>query len=267
VIQLVDCHVHYYGQYDVQRFLDCAAHNFRCYGGLLASADQRLGVLMLADPGGDPPFQRLASDARLAAGWTLVQTDEPTSLVARGADATLLIIAGRQIVTRERLEVLALGTADRIEPGLSLEETLRRVAVTGALAVLPWGFGKWWSKRGAAVRRLLRTTSPGDVFLGDNGARAAGLPDPAPFRLARQAGVLILPGSDPLPLSGQEERVGSYGLVLSGDLDLAAPTPDVLGRLRKAAPQCEEFGRRAAAASALKMMLRMLWRKRRANQQ
>jgi len=266
VIQLVDCHVHYYPHYGVQRFLDCAARNLRRYGGPLASAEERLGVLMLADPGDDPPFEPLISGAGSAAGWKLVRTDEPISMLAHGKGATLVIIAGRQVVTAERLEVLALGTADRIAPDLSLKETAECVREAGALAVVPWGFGKWWSARGAAVRELIRTTPPGDIFLGDNGARMAGLPEPATFRIARAAGFSVLPGSDPLPLPAQAQRVGSYGVVLTGDLDRVAPTPEVLEQLRGISPSCVQFGRRAGAASFLGMTTRMQWRKWTANQ-
>ena len=69
---------------------------------------------------------------------------------------TLYVIAGRQIITRERLEVLALCTAKEFADGEEVETVLDKVRRAGGLPVLPWGAGKWWGTRGRIVTELLR---------------------------------------------------------------------------------------------------------------
>lgn len=59
-------------------------------------------------------------------------------------------MAGRQIVTAEKLEVLALGTDLDIDDGRPIREVLSLVTENGGLPVIPWGAGKWWETTVAA---------------------------------------------------------------------------------------------------------------------
>jgi hypothetical protein len=155
------------------------------------------------------------------------------------------VIAGRQVVTRERLEVLALGTVAPLRDGESIETTLGAVRDAGAAAVLPWGVGKWLGARGAIVARVLADPQWADVFLGDNGNRLTLGPEPPHLTTARRAGRGVLPGSDPLPLPGEETRVGSYGFAVEVALDTLRPAAALLTLLKSGAAFVT-FGRRTA---------------------
>jgi hypothetical protein len=260
VIQLVDCHVHYYQHFGTRRFLDCAAENLSLYADRLAPVDERIGILLLAEPSAGKPLEFLTSQP--VDGWVIRRTGDPDSMIAESASGVLVLIAGRQIITRERLEILALGTGERIEKNLSLDDTVDRILSVGALAVAPWGFGKWWLRRGDVLRRFIESSPADGFFLGDNGGRAGGAGEPEQLRMARAAGIGILPGSDPLPLSDQVERVGSYGLVLSDESDLTAPTGSLVEKLRQRPPEWTTFGTRTPLMTSLSMQLHMQFRKR-----
>jgi hypothetical protein len=163
-------------------------------------------------------------------------------LVRRG-HLRLSVIVGRQLVTRERLEVLAVGTTAPLRDGDSIEATLNAVHAVGAAAVLPWGVGKWLGGRGAIVDGILANPKWSHVFLGDNGNRLRYGPEPERFASARRAGRCVLPGSDPLPLPGEERRVGSYGFAVDVELDPLRPAAGLLALLQSGAT-FKAFGQR-----------------------
>lgn len=248
----IDAHAHLRRGFELTRFLDHAAANFR-----RASDRKPLGVLLLAETAGCVRFEDLvALPGDLSGDWVFERTGEPGSLVARHRSMTvLLLIAGRQIVTRERLEVLSLASAARIEDGLPIDAAIGAAREAGAIAVLPWGFGKWWGRRGAIVRRILESVRPGEVFVGDNGNRPRPTLRPRLFRVAERRGILVLPGSDPLSLPDQIARIGGYGTILSAPLDLERPAAGIAAILRSRTAPFTPFGRREGAAGFLRAQL------------
>jgi hypothetical protein len=180
---------------------------------------------------------------REASDWTAEPTDEDDSLLVTSSDgARLLLIAGRQVVTSERLEVLALATAEEFEDGLPLREAAAMVASSGAVPVLPWGFGKWTGRRRRAVRNLLASPVAGHLFLGDNAGRPGFMSEPRMFRLARERGIPVLPGSDPLPIAAEVRKPGRYGFVLRGPLNARSPAASIRAMIATRAP-ATPFGR------------------------
>ncbi|HWW19821.1 MAG TPA: hypothetical protein VNZ06_03365, partial [Steroidobacteraceae bacterium] len=148
-----------------------------------------------------------------------------------------------------------------VPDGLAMRPTLERVAASGAFPVIPWGFGKWWLRRGELVRRQLTLFAPQSLALGDNGGRLANAPRPTLFQRAEQQGFAVLPGTDPFPFPGQEARVGSYGFVLENWHRSDQPVEELLQRLRalSGTPRC--FGRLTNplrfAISQVRMQVRM----------
>jgi hypothetical protein len=246
---LADGHVHVYDCFSAAAVFDAAAANFAA-AARLADAPRYDAVLCLVE-GATERFLagvRSGDKGRVWRGrhgyWEAESTDEPESLVVRRGGTRLAVIGGRQLVTRERLEVLALGTTAPLRDGDAIEATLAAVHEAGAAAVLPWGVGKWLGQRGAIVARILADPRWRQVSVGDNGNRLALGPEPAQLAAAQRAGRRVLPGSDPLPLLGQEERVGSYGFAVDADLDWLRPAAALLAILKSGA-SFTAFGRRA----------------------
>lgn len=242
----LDAHVHLYPGADPTRALAAGWDN-------LDSAARAAGYLpdtyclLLTETERDDAFGALA-DGRLAPqGWTIRPlSDDRAALQAtrRQDNATLLIVAGRQIVTQERIEVLALATTRRIADGRPIRTVLDELRHHEIPADLPWGVGKWFGARGRTVATLLAGADTGGLMLGDNAGRPVGWRTPPLFGKAATRGLPVLPGSDPLPLPGTEREIGSFGCLIEGDLDPDRPAADLRARLFALRSQPIEIGRR-----------------------
>lgn len=244
---LIDAHVHVHPGFARDSFLDSALRSFRAAAAQLGREDAFLGCLMLAEMGPARWFRRAWSGEAGEGMWRFERTAEAESLVARRTSGeTLLVLAGQQIATREGLEVLALAGDAGIPDGLFFGEALHRVRASGALPVLPWGFGKWLGRRGKLVAGALARRGSGLLFLGDNAGRPSPGGEPPLFQAARGCGVAVLPGSDPLPLAWHAGRAGSYGFVLEGEIRAESPAGDLRRHLRELRESPPVFGRRVA---------------------
>lgn len=247
---LIDAHVHFHPGFRREGFLDAALENFARGATELGVDGPFTGCLMLAETAEERWFLRLSRQeegARFSA-WQFEPTGDDAILTARRLTdgATLLIVAGRQVRSREGLEVLALATREEFPDGLPFSDALTRVRWSGAVTVIPWGFGKWWLYRGALVETALRRVTGPGIFLGDNAGRPQSAGRPRLFREAEARGIPVLPGSDPLPLPEHAMRAGSYGFLLQSGLDPGQQSlKQALGSLT-AEPRT--FGRRTSLA-------------------
>ena len=217
---LVDAHVHLHDCFELVSFLDAAITNFKAQNHQQDTTEPVTGALLLSEVSGVDAFtKRVKAYANTSVSdWEICPTQETYSCWARHADGhSILIAAGRQVVTTEGIEVLALITEKLIPDGLSIEDTIKQVVVAGGLPVVPWGVGKWIGKRGNLVEHQLRT-SEAQLFAGDNGGRPGFWSLPAYFQQRAQ-----LPGTDPLPLPEEVSRAGSYGFFTQGTLDEETP--------------------------------------------
>jgi hypothetical protein len=257
----VDAHVHLHDCFELQTFLDAAATHVRTQGAQAHVA--AAGVLLFAEGADAHRFRALRDrfEEQPVAGWTRRRTQEQESLVlVRERSETLIVVAGRQVVTAERLEVLALCTDAEIADGMPLQATIRQAQKAGALPVIPWGFGKWWFRRQRLVQAAIENAAPGELFLGDNGGRPERSPRPALLRLAEQHGIYTLPGSDPLPFASEMGKAGRYGFLLNGDLDAEWPARSIRSWLRNADGPPPPYGRREAAVHFVRIQLAMQMR-------
>lgn len=248
---LVDAHVHIHDCFCVPAALEAAAANFRATAVAEGTLDDYVGVLLLTETANSDWFMRTHSSLAQSSDhigvsaekWVFKSTGEACSLIAESVRGErLIVIAGRQIVAAERLEVLALGTAQFIADGAPIEQVVDVVTASGALAVVPWGFGKWWGRRGATMRQLLERDHGVSFFLGDNGGRPTFLPTPRHFKQAAARGIRILPGSDPLPFPTEYWRLGSFGFIVAGSLGERHAASDLKGLLRDEATPITSYG-------------------------
>src|SRR5688572_22656955 len=111
---LVDGHVHVHECFDVARVFDAAAANFAAAARALAGerASEYDAVLCLVECRGQRFLDgvRTRRTGRVWRGshgfWEAEHGCEPETLIVRRGNTRLQLIAGRQLVTRERLEVL-----------------------------------------------------------------------------------------------------------------------------------------------------------------
>jgi len=255
---LVDAHVHMQDCFNLAQFFRSAFNNFK------TTADQLGGdysaLIVLTEVSGTQRFSQLKELCASAepiqddvyGTWRLQETAESCSVEVIGSEGESFIIAsGRQIVTMEKLEVLALFSDSQFPEGESLQQTIERVKKGKALPVIPWGVGKWLGKRGKLLSEFINSEHSQGVFLGDNGGRPILWPTPDHFILGGQRGMLVLPGTDPLPLAREVARVGSFGFYQAEKLSTDCPGAELMSRLLDANALVTPYGKLRAPLSFL----------------
>lgn len=257
---LIDSHVHMYPRHAVSDFLHGALANFQAEANLRGLSQQGPFLLLFAGTPAEDAFARLrcAAESGECGGWKLASTAERGSLIAvQAAGASLILIDGRQIVTSEGLEVLALGCPDDLPRNLALPKAVELARSRNAIPVIPWGFGKWWLRRGRILRRLLGSQAAQFVKIGDSAARPRLTFRPTILQQASRLNICILPGTDPLPFPGDARRAGSYGLILPGSLDVRRPAEGVKQLIGALEAQPAIYGRRDGLGRFLFRQLRL----------
>ena len=231
---LADGHVHLHDCFNTEQVLDSAGENFQRVATQKFNQENFTGVLFLTEVDQAHQFEgfrnQLVNQPEIKFGkWIIGQTQEEVSLLACQADSNqkIILIAGHQIVTNENMEVLALLINKKVKSGLSLEETVEKIASAGGIPVLPWGVGKWIGSRGKILQNFLANYDSSVFCLGDNGGRPSFWQRPSYFKQAEAKGWRILPGTDPLPLASECDRPGSFGFAIQGSISSATPGADI----------------------------------------
>jgi hypothetical protein len=242
---LVDAHVHLHDCFAPREFLAAAAANMAAAARALALPAITPGFLLFTESSGADAFSGLANGALATGEWRIERLPEAVSLRATAPNRPPLgLIGGRQIVTAEKLEVLALGTRETFPDGEPIKAVLAAVDEAGAIAVVPWGFGKWIGRRGRILLDILQAQDEARVHLGDNGGRPVGWPRPPPFAIAESRGRRVLPGTDPLPFAVDVAKPGRYGFVADLALDWSAPFVSLKRGLEACDTVLKTYGRR-----------------------
>lgn len=245
-----DAHVHIYDCYDLEQFLDAALKNFNTIAQNSGYSQAETAFLFLTETAQDHYFQKLIQSTQqkgnsnlMLKDWSLFGTEENCSVYAKHSTGQgIFIFAGRQIVTAEDLEVLALLTADEFADRLPIESTIQQVIDKGGIPVLPWGFGKWMGERGTIISRLLEQKKSFPLFLGDNGGRPTFWSQPVYFKQAKKQGLKVLPGTDPLPFASESWRPGSFGFALQGSINPNKPAQSIKEILLDPQTQLQSYG-------------------------
>lgn len=246
---VADAHVHIYPCHDLAAALDNAARGLHA----LCAGPDALYVLCLAEARGHRFFHDLRSGrVRLPAPYQTEPGPEPESIALTGGPGgPLHLVAGRQVISRERLEFLALATDADIPDGLPAAEVITAVADAGGMPVLNWAPGKWFFGRGRLAADLIARATPGQLALCDTTLRPTIWREPCLMRRGRAKGLRLLAGSDPLPFAGEEKRIGTYGIVCDVGPDPRGPAAALRGVLAGSGPIIEVAGQRPGLLTVL----------------
>jgi hypothetical protein len=213
-------------------------------------------MVLLTEAARERVFKPLAAEGR-ADDWRLSPVaGEAQTLIAECRGRRVAIVCGRQVRCELGLEVLALGTIAEFPDGRSLDETIATVRAEGALAVLPWGFGKWSGRAGQLIREALSRWPADQVFGGDNGGRMQLQGKPSLLREAEGRGFRILPGTDPFPFGADYRRVGAFGLLAPIEPELSAPWKSLRDWLEVKGGRPQPYGR---ALNPLRFVFNQGW--------
>jgi len=260
----IDTHVHLYPAYQLDQAISCAWRNLDAIVAQGATSGAVHGeapvkVLCLTERRECSFFRGFCTGSVEipGGGCTVHVHGEDAVIISReGGEDLLLVLPGRQIVTRERLEVLALTVDVDIPDGLPLVEVVSRVQGAGAIPVLNWAPGKWLFGRGRVIARAISTASPEELLIGDTTLRPEGWGEPRLMKRARLRGFRTIAGSDPLPCAGEESNIGRYGVLVEADFNWREPAGSIRRALRSS--PLSVAGKRGSFSE--------VWRRLRANQ-
>jgi len=240
----IDCHVHLYRSYDVEQALQFANDNLE----QAAASKQATKILCLTERADCDVFSNLP---RIFSGRTIPCEERESLGVRLLSEQTVYLVAGRQIATKERVELLALGTSQVFNDGLSFLDSYERVLESGALPVLNWAPGKWMFKRKALIRQLFSRFGASDLHMGDTSLRPRLWSMPRLMKQERANGRVLFAGSDPLPTPGEEALIGTYGLQV--DAEFTSPLK-VLQQVATGEVSAKLIGQRSSTSTFLSRM-------------
>ncbi len=260
VIVAGDAHFHIYPCFDPPAAISILIRNLeRAAGAANAGAPGReiFKIAFLAESKQNNYFQKIlkneisfkALDLEAAAG----PGEHCVSLRKQGKHK-LCLVAGRQIVTGEKLEILALGMEEIVPDGLPADKVIEKIIAADGLPVLAFSPGKWLFKRGQLAMALVEKYGGGKLLVGDSALRPLGWGAPAIMRRAKGA---ILPGSDPLPLPGEEKYAGCYGFIYRGSFDPARPLAAIKEIIADSPAEIMPAGRRCSPLNVFGRLLRL----------
>jgi len=219
---IIDTHVHIYPCYDIKLALDTLRTN-------LTHLDKKaICMAFLAERSDCHFFDDLKkitdqiSDSELKIRYL-----DNALLLQETGYPDLYLFPGRQIITREKIEILSLTVDLKIEDGLAAQEVIDLIRQKGGLPVLSWAPGKWFFKRKNVIEKLLASNKPGSLLLGDTTLRPTCWLQPLLMKKAVRKGFTVISGSDPLPFAGEEHVMGRYGVSIDSDFDEQNPVQSI----------------------------------------
>lgn len=245
-----DGHVHLYPCFDCRAALESLRRN------LARTGRTAVHLAFLAERRDCHFFRELAGRGPALLG-PRVQADSLGSalLLREEGYPDLFLFAGRQVISAERIELLALTTDAAIADGLPAEETVGLIRRTGGVPVISWAPGKWFFERGKVVARLLERFEPGALLVGDTSLRPVGWPTPVLMRRALDRGFGLVAGSDPLPFPGEERMLGTYGMQMEAAFDREDPVGSMRAVLARPGFMPGLTGRRGGFPATLRRLL------------
>ena len=252
----LDAHAHIYPFHDVPALLLAALDHMP----RIAPTDLR--VLCLAERADCSFFQALSQDEIRLPGdrWRIAAWDPAGGVKIRHLPdhRDIWILAGRQIVSAERIEVCSLFSDAPIADGQPARDILRAILAAGGLPALDWAPGKWLFQRGTLVRQLVSEFPPSQLALIDTSLRPLFWPAPRLYAAARRQGRALLAGSDSLPFPGEEEIAGSYHCTFSipAPADPARLVAPLKAALCSASLSMDFGGRRGGPLSVFRRLRR-----------
>ena len=243
---VIDAHIHIHDCFNLGKFFDSAETNFKQYAKQ-QNTNSFSGVLCLTEISGVNVFDKLKNIAEKKeniGNWNVKLTKEDNSLALTKNNSKIFIIAGRQIVTKNKLEVLSIGLKEDYQDGKPVEEVIEHVVKSGAIPIIPWGFGKWFSPRKQILEKIILQKKSHPIFLGDNGNRPWIFKKSKLFKLAlNKNNILDLPGSDPLPFNREVQKPGSFGFYIDNVINQDKPFDSIYKIITTTKEQFTTYGK------------------------
>ncbi len=237
---VADTHLHLYPCYDLVPALKGLMHSLHIV------SDEAIAIGMLAERH-DCHFFSAISNGLLDNDFKVEKSKEKSTVVKlTDKDRSLYLYAGRQVISSERIEILAVTTDSEIPDGLPAKAIIDKILGEGAVPVLSWAPGKWFFQRKKVVSDLLQSFSPKQLVIGDTSLRPTIWQEPLLMKRARKQGYSIICGSDPLPFAGEESMMGRYYSTCDTNFDTSNPLRSIRSLLQGSGTVFREGGNRCS---------------------
>ena len=259
---IVDGHVHIYSHYNLNDAIKIGINNLK--STIKEKTDSDVIPVWLLVERHDCSFFNEATDSAPInfenSGYTLNTSDEKeTLIIEKDGTPILFILAGRQIVTQEGLEVMSLASTLFIEDRTkSTAQVIEHINKNGGVALINWAPAKWFFSRGKVVDKMLDIFSPDELLIGDTSLRTTMWQLPKLMSKAIKKGFKIIAGSDPLPFENEEKLIGTYCFQLTGKFDEKQPAASIRQLLKSSASDISIKGKRNGLIKFLKRQIRIM---------
>ncbi len=263
----VDGHVHLYANFDLTEAVTSGRENLLTAAAKkIDNREKIITVWLMVERSDTSFFDKIKSspekynqdDIRFVKG-----ADDLTIQVEKDGQPILYIFAGRQLVTKENLEVLSLisdlNVADKTEP---IGEVIKMIQQDGGIPTLNWAPGKWFFQRGEVIKTQIERNLPDAFFIGETTLRHTLWRKPVLIKKAEQKGFRVIAGSDPLPFKGEEKAIGSFGFVIEGNFDEKKPAESIRKILKENPDSIQLIGKRNNIFNFTRRQMKIMIEKR-----
>ena len=245
---LFDGHVHVYPNLDLSLMIKNTLKNAIIAQRTSSNRDDAVKMWLLAERSDCSIFENLTQLPEIN-GFTVHKTKEDNSLLIKTADTKepiLYILAGRQIISKNNLEICCLGSRySKEDRTLTEAELVEEISNSGGVAALNWAPGKWFGSRGKIVKNIFNSLSPQQLLICDTTMRPSFWPTPKLMAGAVKNGFKVIGGSDPLPFEGEEKVIATYASIVKGEFDYDRPAESLKKMLIGPTAQITRCGSRS----------------------
>ncbi|MCI0495029.1 hypothetical protein L0Z72_08465 [candidate division KSB1 bacterium] len=260
----IDGHVHLYPVYDLKNAVASGVRNLLDHAKKTNS--NVTPVWLLVERSDANFFDRLYQSANQFSNDGVKFSkgnDDLTIVVEKDNTPILYIFAGRQLVTKEGLEVLSLVSNLNIpDRQKSIDEVIQAVIDSGGIPTLNWAPGKWFFGRGKVIARQIQKRSIKEIFIGETTLRNTLWPEPKLIKQARKKGFPVIAGSDPLPFKGEEQGIGSFGFTIEGEFDPEQPAQSLRDLMSRNKQDIQIIGKRNDVFTFARRQYKIMMEKR-----
>jgi hypothetical protein len=250
----------------VNIFFDYVFKNFSRYANEINNGSKWKGLLLLTEMKNVNQFGKIKDMQAVGSGkkFKVENTGEDKSVKIISPEGNIVfVVNGKQIIAENNMEVLALCTNVEFSERQNLITTVKKINTENALAVLPWGVGKWTGKRKEMLEKFISEYNNEKFFLGDNSGRPKFWSEPDLFKAANLSGHYVLPGTDALSIENQISKTATYGFYVYDNLDDEHPAKSIKNIIENLDAPPKHFGTLESLVPFFKNQITMQLNKRR----
>jgi len=267
-IFLADGHIHIYPVHDLNFFLRCVLQNLTKLSHQELSGQDAIYYLLLVERSDCHFFQRIeqSDNGHQLDEFIVEKHGEDICLHVLDKhtyETRLYLVAGRQINSKEGLEICSIGSPIHIQDNRkNATEIIELIEKSGGIPILNWAPGKWMFGRKTTVFNAMNSSTPRSLFIGDTSMRPTFWPTPGLMKFAAQQGFRSISGSDPLPFRGEEKQAGTLAFYLKGYFDPGRPGMSLMNALKEGRNAPHILGRRRGFFNFIRSQTKIMIEKR-----